>query len=663
MNRFFTDKGSKYSSFWRTDFDTKSIFDDLDSSEDKPKRKGKDIVALAAHRRAIANFVRICTTQDIPVKFTSKGDSYTDGKKVVLSGSVNDKNFDSTVGLALHEASHIVKTDFDSLKSFLYDLRHNDAYDNEDVMNIKSISNYIEDRRIDYYMYQSAPGYMGYYDAMYDKYFHSKHIDKALKTNVWDEPTYENYMNHMINFTNVNRNLDCLPGLREIYKMIDMRNISRLSDTQEVLELAKEIHDYIVSLLPTQEASQDGQDSEGQDSPGQDGDDSQSGNGDGTEVDTGDAEMTPGDDAKASDDLSDRQKQMIDNAVKKQKDFINDGPRKTKLTKKDAKAVNTMDKSEAKIHEAGDKYLSDRYYGKNGVVRVIEMDFTKQAVDAGLIPNASSWDGGYRGGERKDSVATGLRMGQILGRKLKIRNEETSIKNTRRDTGRIDRRLIAELGFGNDRVFSNTFKTEYSDAFIHISIDASGSMSGSKMNKSIMSAVAVAKACSMIEGIDVKITFRTTTSEHTYGQCLPFILNAYDSRKDSITKIKSMFWMIGTSGTTPEGLCFEAVMKSMINDSKGKDSYFINYSDGMPMFGNGDIDYYYEGALNHTASQVDMLRKNGIKILSYFIADGGYSRDSEERDFKKMYGSDAQYINVENVTAIARTINKKMLAQ
>jgi hypothetical protein len=72
----FTDKGSKYSSFWRSSFDTKSIFDDFDSSEDKPKKKGKDIVQLAAHRRAIANFVRICTSQDIPVQFTSGGDSY-----------------------------------------------------------------------------------------------------------------------------------------------------------------------------------------------------------------------------------------------------------------------------------------------------------------------------------------------------------------------------------------------------------------------------------------------------------------------------------------------------------------------------------------------------------------------------------------------------------
>ena len=651
MNRFFNDKGSRYSSFWMNDYDTSSIFDDLDSSEDKPKRKGKDIVQLAAHRRAIANFVRICTAKSIPVQFTSGGDSYTDGQKVVLSGNLSDKNFDSAVGLALHEASHIVKTDFDSLKNFLHDLRSLDV-PNEHIMNIKSIANYIEDRRIDYYMYKSAPGYMGYYDAMYDKYFHSNHIDKALKNDHWDELSYENYMNHIINFTNINRNLDCLPGLREIYNMIDMRNISRLSNTQEVLELAKEVHEFIMNQLPTQDASQDG---EGEDSEGQDGDDSQgSGDGDGTEVDSGDKQMK----ADESAELSDRQKKMIENAVEKQKDFINDGPRKTKLSKRDAKAVNALDKADAQIHEAGDKYDA-QYYRKNGITRVIEMDLSKSAVDNNLIPCASTYP--YNSERKQEVINKGLSMGTILGRKLKIRNEETSLKSTRRDTGRIDKRLIAELGFGNDRVFSNTFKTEYSDAFIHISIDVSGSMSGDKFDQAMVSAVAVAKACSMIEGIDVKITLRTTTNEHTYGQCLPFILNAYDSRKDSIQKIKSMFWMLQSSGTTPEGLCFEAVMKSIVNDSKGKDAYFVNYSDGMPMFNNNDIEYYYDGALNHTKSQVDTMKRNGIKILSYFIS-GGYESEREQKDFKRMYGSDAQYINVQNVSAIARTINKKMLA-
>ena len=85
--------------------------------EEVTKKKGKDLVALAGYRRAIANFVNIVTNkQDVPVRFASSGDSYTDGKSVTLSSNINDKNFDPIVGLALHEGSHIVHSDFELLK-------------------------------------------------------------------------------------------------------------------------------------------------------------------------------------------------------------------------------------------------------------------------------------------------------------------------------------------------------------------------------------------------------------------------------------------------------------------------------------------------------------------------------------------------------------------
>ena len=41
--------------------------------------------------------------------------------------------------------------------------------------------NWVEDRRIDYIIYKNAPGYRMYYEAMYDKYFNDKVIDKALR--------------------------------------------------------------------------------------------------------------------------------------------------------------------------------------------------------------------------------------------------------------------------------------------------------------------------------------------------------------------------------------------------------------------------------------------------------------------------------------------------
>ena len=104
---------NNYSSFWLDNGwdNNSSIFDD------EEKKKGVDLVALASYRRAISNFVSIVTGEsNIKVTFKSHGDSYTDGKSVVISSKLDDKLFDSTVGLALNEGSNIKLSNFDFLK-------------------------------------------------------------------------------------------------------------------------------------------------------------------------------------------------------------------------------------------------------------------------------------------------------------------------------------------------------------------------------------------------------------------------------------------------------------------------------------------------------------------------------------------------------------------
>ena len=108
-------KKNNYSSFWLDDGwdSTSSIFDD-EELDAKPK---VDLVALAGYRRAVGNFVSIVTgDSSIKVKFNSSSDSYTDGKEVTIGAKLDDKLFDSSVGLALHEGSHIKLSDFDFLK-------------------------------------------------------------------------------------------------------------------------------------------------------------------------------------------------------------------------------------------------------------------------------------------------------------------------------------------------------------------------------------------------------------------------------------------------------------------------------------------------------------------------------------------------------------------
>ena len=102
---------------------------------------------------------------------------------------------------------------------------------------VKDLLNYVEDRRIDYIIFKSAPGYKNYYHAMYDKYFHFKVIDKALRSQEYRTLDWDSYIFRIMNFTNKNTDLDALPGLREIYRTIDLKNISRLKNSVDQIEI------------------------------------------------------------------------------------------------------------------------------------------------------------------------------------------------------------------------------------------------------------------------------------------------------------------------------------------------------------------------------------------------------------------------------------------
>ena len=187
-------------------------------------------------------------------------------------------------------------------------------------------------------------------------------------------------------------------------------------------------------------------------------------------------------------------------------------------------------------------------------------------------------------------------------------------------------------------------------------------MSGEKWNKAMTSTVAMIKACDMAGNIDVVVSIRATHggSYSRGGSDVPLIMVCYDSRTDKLQKVRKLFPALDVSGTTPEGLCFEAIMNELIPGNSNQDSYFINYSDGQPYFGNGDISYSGETAEAHTRKMCNKMRAMGISVLSYFIG-GDYSYDSDNESFTNMYGKDASFINATNMMEVAKTMNKKFL--
>ena len=101
-------------------------------------------------------------------------------------------------------------------------------------------------------------------------------------------------------------------------------------------------------------------------------------------------------------------------------------------------------------------------------------------------------------------------------------------------------------------------------------------------------------------------------------------------------------------------------MNHFLGLSNSDDNYFINYSDGAPWFGNGEIHYSGTEAVKHTQKMVKQLRNNGIKILSYFISSD-YSYENEKTTFSRMYGRDATFINPTNMMEVAKTMNNMFL--
>ena len=649
-----------------------------------------ELIKLSGYRRAISNFVNIVTGKsDIPVRFEGR-DSYTDGKSVTISASIKDKDFDSTVGLALHEGSHVLLTDFKILPNLELEISSwadatdiystiNEKYKMGSHMSAKSyvkdkvrnLLNIVEDRRIDNFVFKSAPGYKGYYHALYNRYFSSPIIDKALASSSHRELDWNSYMFHIINITNANRDLNALPGLLDVYKVIDLANIDRLKSTKQSLTIALQIFQLVEANIPavTEQETTSGQDGDSQED-GNEGNNANSGEeattpegeskddgskADGEEAITGTAQGN-GSGSSGGEDLPDltiRQQAQLQKAIQKQKDFINNNIKKTKLNKTEQKKMQALEESGSEIKKVGKTV--NRY---NGNVYETECILVKK-LTKNVIDNSgySFLAGQYWRSKAEilsEAVSKGVTLGRQLGKKLKLRSEERNTKFSRLDSGKIDKRLISSLGYGAERIFQQVMNDKFTPVNVHISIDASGSMNGSRFENCQTAVVAIAKAASMIDNMDVQISYRTTAADK------PIILIAYDSRVDSFRKVTSLFKHICSSELTPEGLTFEAIKNELVTASGDKDSYFINFSDGMPYCEPKGYSYYGASAVAHTRKQIDNMKVRGIKVLSYFIGNKDFNTSD---DFIKMYGKSAQTIDVTSLVPLAKTLNKMFLTK
>jgi hypothetical protein len=673
-----------------------SIFEKKQSSffTDDPtleKESKYDHIQLAQYQRAIANFVRILTGRgDIQVKYNNGGNSYTDGKTITLSPNIKEKEFDTAVGLALHEASHILYTDFDRTNNYIQETakrtgsRHSDEVDQR-----KLLLNLVEDLYIDAMTYRSAPGYRGYYSSLYQKYFGDKKIVEGLWSRDYAEPTWNNYLFHLINIRNPERNLQALPGLDKMFEMLDLPNVLRMSKFENRLELSvrlfEAIKDYVDATkeykqqLQSQIGNGNGDSEEEmtqslndllEQMADQESDDEQEGNGGSG---SGEGKFTAsnginiqeemeGTNALDLDKLSDKAKEQLRKLIEGQKEFIKGQPKKGKLSKADQQKVDAWAAVDMEKKTVG----ANSEFSKKGLPLYIINEINNAFVENlggsyGLSSYVYSAD--------QKNINEAINRGKLLAKKLQLRNEERSLKTSRLDSGKIDKRLLHEIGFDNFDIFQKVNINAYKPSFIHISIDQSGSMRGSKFDAAMEFAAMFATASKYIKNIHLVISMRSTfdgSGRNSWssraGQNIPYLMYIFDSKKHNIQYIRTMFPKIRSNNLTPEGLCFDGIMKDTIQKSANTEAYFINICDGEPYMNyvssSGQFIYSGPQAQNHSKKQMQRMEQNGVKFITYFIGSK-YDFDAVE----KCYGKNAILLQrADEIGKITQSMNKKLLA-
>jgi hypothetical protein len=689
-SNFWKSRNSGYSSsnYWLKDsiFEKKqSYFFDEDETVEKASKY--DHMQLAQYQRAIANFVRILTGRgDIQVKYNSGGQSYTDGKTITLSPNIKEKEFDTAVGLALHEASHILYTDFDRTNQYIEDtVRNTGSRYSDEVDQRKILLNLVEDLYIDAMTYRSAPGYRGYYSSLYQKYFGDKKIVEGLWSKDYAEPTWNNYLFHLINIRNPERNLQALPGLETMFKMLDLPNVLRMSTFEDRIYLSKYLFDTISKYVDaTKEYQQQLQEQLGQGGDGaektlnelleqmadqQESDDEQEGNGGGSGAGKFTAsngvnigEEMEGTNAIDLDKLSDKAKEQLRKLIEGQKEFIKGQPKKGKLSKADQQKVDAWAEVDMEKKTVG----ANSEFSKKGLPLYIINDVTNSFIDnLGNTYGLRSYVGTYSQNRINDAI----NRGKLLAKKLQLRNEERSLKTSRLDSGKIDKRLLHEIGFDNFDIFSKVNINAYKPSYIHISIDQSGSMQGSKFDSAMEFAAMFATASKYIKNIHLVISLRSTFdgsgktgwSRHNL-QNIPYLMYIFDSKKHNIQHVRSLFPKVSANNLTPEGLCFDGIMKDTIQKSANTEAYFINICDGEPYMNytssNGSFDYGGPKAQAHSKKQMQRMEQNGVKFITYFI---GSKYDFEA--VEKCYGKNAVLLQrADEIGVITKTMNKRLLA-
>jgi len=142
---------------------------------------------------------------------------------------------------------------------------------------------------------------------------------------------------------------------------------------------------------------------------------------------------------------------------------------------------------------------------------------------------------------------------------------------------------------------------------------------------------------------------------------LPFVMIIFDSKKNDLNHIRNVFPCVHATGSTPEGITFEAILNEILVDSANSDAYFINLCDGQPGYSYHSkatsISYNGSRAEQHSRKQIDKMIQNGIRAMTYFIGSSGGFQSVLRTYLRNCYHISSS----SELSTIARMLNKELL--
>ena len=596
-NSDFTRQG-KDRLFWESDNEAYSSFL-YPGTQEKIEQMVSDDAKMTSELQKLVK--RFALTASIKSSHKSSG-SYTNGKQIVISSNIEDitpkKKLDVMIGLALHEISHCLYTEFSALKN------------KNDIQ--KALINIIEDELIETQLGMTYPGYANFFKAvkyhMFDKLGHENLLKKAnneleqimtLFLYIVRYPKYVCEVDKKIMktyeelFTKIKNILDSHGCLSEnIVGKVTGNSVGAASDIYELLK----------KYIDENQDNQSGENGEGDESS-----EGESSEGEGSEGD----ESSEGESSKKS---------------SKSKSF----------------ADQEREFSDSEINEAIKKIQESCDAGTNPPIdnnirtEVEAMLRTEQSTKKG----ARLWRNNGRASSlnKKQIEAEASKFSKII-RNISVNNVATkavTVVNRFLRNGNLDSRLLASAIQGvptvyQQRICKNVKKNEPKFAIV-LTLDESGSINELQRRTFVTYCTAFMKAFEKDANIEV----------YVYGHA-DYLRCYYSKKKKDLDLLYSNY--------SECGQCESVSYREIINDVKSQTNLpivMVNFTDSG----------YCDSSLN--ISQLVNEFKNKVSFNTLIFSDNYYVEKIKKIN-NDIYGEGHYLINTTNLKQRTSNINKEFL--